>query len=100
MTEEIVVTDAQVKAAQMIVDQDKSAGRETDESIRKIAEARPVGKDRAKLAADFKKRYNAGESIRAIAASTGRSYGFVHRILTEQGVALRGDAARRKFGKR
>ena len=37
-----------------------------------------------------KKRYDAGESIRSLAASTGRSYGFVHRILTETGVSLRG----------
>jgi hypothetical protein len=35
-------------------------------------------------------RYDSGESIRALAATTGRSYGFVHRILTENGVSLRG----------
>ena len=51
---------------------------------------RVTGADRSKLAADLKKRYDAGESIRSLAASTGRSYGFVHRILTENGVALRG----------
>lgn len=51
---------------------------------------RVTGADRSKLAADLKKRYDAGESIRALAASTGRSYGFVHRILTENGVSLRG----------
>jgi hypothetical protein len=51
---------------------------------------RVTGADRAKLASDLKKRYDAGESIRSLAASTGRSYGFVHRILTENGVALRG----------
>ncbi|MDX6206482.1 MAG: hypothetical protein QOF39_2539, partial [Frankiales bacterium] len=28
--------------------------------------------------------------IRSLAESTGRSYGFVHRILTESGAALRG----------
>jgi Helix-turn-helix domain len=49
-----------------------------------------TGADRAKLAADLKKRYDSGESIRALAATTGRSYGFVHRILTENGVSLRG----------
>ena len=47
---------------------------------------RVTGADRTKLAADLKKRYNAGESIRSLAGSTGRSYGFVHRILTETGV--------------
>ena len=51
---------------------------------------RVTGADRTKLAADLKKRYNAGESIRSLAGSTGRSYGFVHRILTETGVTLRG----------
>jgi len=44
----------------------------------------------AVLAARLKKRYEAGESIRSLAASTGRSYGFVQRILTEAGVRLRG----------
>jgi Helix-turn-helix domain len=51
---------------------------------------RVTGADRTKLAADLKKRYSAGESIRSLASSTGRSYGFVHRILSESGVALRG----------
>lgn len=51
---------------------------------------RVTGADRTKLASDLKKRYAAGESIRSLAASTGRSYGFIHRILTENGVSLRG----------
>ena len=51
---------------------------------------RVTGADRNKLASDLKKRYNSGESIRSLAASTGRSYGFIHRILTETGVSLRG----------
>ena len=37
----IVVTDAQVEAARMIVAHDKAMGRETSEAIRKIAEAVP-----------------------------------------------------------
>ena len=52
--------------------------------------ARITGGDRSKLAADLKKKYVAGESIRDLAADTGRSYGFVHRILSESGVPLRG----------
>jgi len=52
--------------------------------------SRVTGADRTKLASDLKKRYNGGESIRSLAASTGRSYGFIHRILTENDVALRG----------
>ena len=47
---------------------------------------RVTGADRTKLASDLKKRYDAGESIRSLAAATGRSYGFVHRILSETGV--------------
>jgi hypothetical protein len=51
---------------------------------------RVTGPDRSKLATDLRKRYDSGESIRALASATGRSYGFVHRILTETGVTLRG----------
>ena len=51
---------------------------------------RVTGEDRNLLATDLKNRYDAGESIRSLATSTGRSYGFIHRILTETGVALRG----------
>jgi hypothetical protein len=51
---------------------------------------RVTGADRTKLATDLKARYDAGESIRSLATATGRSYGFIHRILTETGVALRG----------
>jgi hypothetical protein len=52
--------------------------------------ARITGADRTKLAADLKKKYSSGMSIRALAAETNRSYGFVHRILTESEVDLRG----------
>ena len=41
-------------------------------------------------AVDLKKKYEKGASIRALAESTGRSYGFVHRVLSENGVTLRG----------
>ena len=59
---------------------------------------RIVGAERATLAKDLVKRYTNGESIRALASSTGRSYGFVHRVLTESGVQRRqrGGARRRK----
>ena len=57
------------------------------EGIRKGT--RVTGSDRDKLACDLKDRYDAGESIRALAVSTGRSYGFVHRLLKETGVQLR-----------
>jgi predicted transcriptional regulator len=51
---------------------------------------RVTGVDRTKLGTLLGRRYDSGESIRELAASTGRSYGFVHRILTENGVTLRG----------
>jgi hypothetical protein len=50
---------------------------------------RVTGADRTRLATDLARRYGAGESIRSLASSTGRSYGFIHRILTEIGVTLR-----------
>jgi hypothetical protein len=52
--------------------------------------ARVTGGDRQKLASDLKKKYVGGASIRSLAAETNRSYGFVHRMLTESGVQLRG----------
>jgi predicted transcriptional regulator len=60
--------------------------------------SRVTGDNRTTLAADLKKRYEGGESIRSLAESSGRSYGFVHRILTESGTTLRGrgGATRRK----
>jgi len=60
---------------------------------------RVTGVDRSKLATTLGKRYDSGESIRSLAASTGRSYGFVHRILTETGVTLRGRGGATRSGK-
>ncbi len=52
--------------------------------------SRVTGSERERLAGELRRRYDQGDSIRALAESTGRSYGFVHRILTESGVTLRG----------
>lgn len=52
--------------------------------------SRVTGADREQMAADLRRQYDSGQSIRALAASTGRSYGFVHRILSESGASLRG----------
>ncbi|MCP2261535.1 hypothetical protein LX15_005261 [Streptoalloteichus tenebrarius] len=63
--------------------------------------ARITGRLRQQIAADLKKKYEKGASIRSLARSTGRSYGFVHRILSEAGVQLRGrGGARRKTTRR
>jgi hypothetical protein len=50
---------------------------------------RIVGQERATWAKDYVRRYGQGDSIRKIASDTGRSYGFVHRLLVESGVTLR-----------
>jgi hypothetical protein len=52
--------------------------------------ARLTGDDRARMAERVTAQYNQGRSIREIAQDTGRSYGFVHRVLSESEVALRG----------
>ncbi|MFD8529438.1 helix-turn-helix domain-containing protein [Streptosporangium canum] len=50
---------------------------------------RIVGAERAQLAVEVAERYVAGDSVREIAESINRSYGFVHRLLEETGVTLR-----------
>jgi predicted transcriptional regulator len=52
--------------------------------------SRITGITRDKLGSELMKKYEKGASIRALAESTGRSYGFIHRVLTESGVTLRG----------
>jgi predicted transcriptional regulator len=52
--------------------------------------ARITGPARNKLTADVTKQYAKGKSIRELADEQGRSYGFVHRLLAESGVQLRG----------
>lgn len=47
------------------------------------------GQPRTRLAAKLAKRYTAGESIRALAADIGRSYGLVYQLLQESGTTLR-----------
>ncbi|MFE4674242.1 helix-turn-helix domain-containing protein [Streptomyces sp. NPDC056723] len=51
---------------------------------------RITGAERDQLAVELKAAYEGGASIRSISNSTGRSYGFVHHLLTEAGVTLRG----------
>lgn len=59
---------------------------------------RVTGEDRQQVTQKVKKRYADGESVRSIAESLGRSYGWTHRIVSESGAALRGrgGANRRK----
>lgn len=58
--------------------------------------ARITGATRSKMAADLRKKYEKGASIRALAESTGRSYGFVRRTLTEAGVTIRGSGGSKR----
>lgn len=51
---------------------------------------RITGQARESLTADLRTQYEKGASIRDLATQTGRSYGFVHRLLVESEVALRG----------
>ncbi|KOU53555.1 helix-turn-helix domain-containing protein [Streptomyces sp. WM6378] len=50
---------------------------------------RITGAVRDKLTDELMKAYESGQSVRTITEDAGRSYGFVHRILTEAGVTLR-----------
>lgn len=52
--------------------------------------ARITGESRDKVKGEIKAQYEAGASIRSLAEQTGRSYGFIHKILVESDVALRG----------
>jgi Helix-turn-helix domain len=44
---------------------------------------RVTGADRVILRAQLREKYITGGSVRALAAEVGKSYGFIHRILTE-----------------
>ncbi|MFE9751387.1 helix-turn-helix domain-containing protein [Saccharothrix saharensis] len=60
---------------------------------------RITGATRDNLTVDLKKKYEQGSSIRELAESTGRSYGFVHRLLGESGVQLRNRGGDTRTGK-
>lgn len=54
-----------------------------------VKHRRISGATRDELVADLRIAHESGASIRALADSIGRSYGFVHRVLREAGVTLR-----------
>lgn len=72
------------------------ARRRTTSTLRKGA--RITGAERDSVSAGIREQYLAGASIRTLAGDLGRSYGFVHRILVDEQVQLRGrgGAVRRK----
>jgi len=58
-------------------------------SGQRAGEQRIVGEDRAQLAMELKVRYEQGATLRALAETTGHSYGFVRDVLKAAGVSLR-----------
>ncbi|MDQ2749214.1 MAG: helix-turn-helix domain-containing protein [Actinomycetota bacterium] len=50
---------------------------------------RVTGTARSTLGADLRTRYETGASIRDLMLTYGRSYGFIHQMLTESGTVLR-----------
>ena len=62
-----------------------------------VKSARILGTDRTRLTREISKQYANGASIRTLAGQYGRSYGFIHRLLTESDTVLRrrGGTARR-----
>lgn len=50
---------------------------------------RITGAERQAMTQDVQSKYADGASIRQLADETGRSYGFIHRLLVESETALR-----------
>lgn len=48
-----------------------------------------TGDERENLATELAEKYQQGASLRALAEKCGRSYGFVHRLLSDAGAQLR-----------
>ncbi len=48
-----------------------------------------LGPERARFAAELKQAYLNGTSIRELAEQTDRSFGWIHRMLSEAGVTFR-----------
>ncbi len=64
-------------------------------SVSKLTKRKQVtGPERIRVRSKLKKEYERGSSIRSLAELTGRSYGFIHRLLLESGVQLRGRGGR------
>ncbi|PZS13019.1 MAG: transcriptional regulator [Pseudonocardiales bacterium] len=51
--------------------------------------SRVSGPARTKLAVELRREYENGASIRDLMQAYGRSYGFIHQMLTESGTTLR-----------
>lgn len=69
---------------------DGAGGRDDPRGSSYVKGARITGDSRDRLQSSLKDLYESGASIRSLATSTGRSYGFVHKVLAESGTVLRG----------
>jgi predicted transcriptional regulator len=66
------------------------------ESTRTDPNRQVRGDERRELTEFVSVEYEKGKSIRDIASTIGRSYGFVHRLLAESGIELRTRGGARK----
>lgn len=71
-------------------------GRPVAESARTDPNRQVRGDERRELTEHVTVEYEKGQSIRDIASTIGRSYGFVHRLLAEAGVDFRTRGGARK----
>lgn len=55
---------------------------------------------RQKLLTELRSAYEGGASIRALVASTGRSYGSIHSLLRESGTTMRSRGGPNHKGRR
>ena len=73
-----------------------ASGLPAAESTRTDPNRQVRGIERRELTEFVSVEYEKGQSIRDIASTIGRSYGFVHRLLAESGTELRTRGGARK----
>ncbi|SDD64528.1 helix-turn-helix domain-containing protein [Glycomyces harbinensis] len=74
----------------------RSADSGEDPATRTDPNRQVRGDERRELTEHVTAAYEKGQSIRDIASTIGRSYGFVHRLLAEAGVDFRTRGGARK----
>lgn len=74
----------------------RSAESDDDPATRTDPNRQVRGDERRELTEHVTAAYEKGQSIRGIASTIGRSYGFVHRLLAEAGVDFRTRGGARK----
>ena len=74
----------------------RTAGSGDDPATRTDPNRQVRGEERRELTEHVTAAYAKGQSIRDIASTIGRSYGFVHRLLAEADVVFRTRGGARK----